>query len=365
MTDAPVAKRTETPAGVGSRVWGEGVAWGVVTLALLLVMDAYVRDAPTPQNDELVYARMAEDPFAAHTFPFAYRVGIPTLVNVLPFEHEFSFSVLAWVFTAGCASLTYVLLRRFDITSALSAGIAVSFALGPTLFVASLRQGYGVDPQSVFVMLAGGLAIVDRRVLALGVITFVGAFVRESSLFLIPFAYAVWANRLWDREAALRTIYAGAPAIVAYACLRVSIPTVARDQVLGYGSLLGGRIDVLEAAAESPQYPLRRMAYAFGPLWLAAPFALRDLAFARRGLVLIAACLVAMTFALDWGRIIILAAPVVLVAAAWTLKDRPRLGALAVAAFFALDLGYVIYMEDLGGAQDGIIDVGPAPYEIR
>jgi hypothetical protein len=38
---------------------------------------------------------------------------------------------------------------------------------------------------------------------------------------------------------------------------------------------------------------------------------------------------------------------------------------LAVVAFFALDLGYVIYMEDMGGAQEGIIDVGPAPYEIR
>ena len=140
----------------------------------------------------------------------------------------------------------------------LSAGIAVSFALGPTFFVASLRQGYGVDPESVFIMLAGALAIVDRRVLALGV-------------------------------------------------------TLA----------------------------------------------------ARRGLVLVAACVVAMTFALDWGRVIILAAPVVLVAAAWILNTRPRLAALAVVAFFALDLGYVIYMEDLGGAQDGIIDVGPAPYEIR
>jgi hypothetical protein len=364
MTETAAPARLEAAARSPS-TWRQGFGWGLVTLVALLVMDAYVRDAPAPQNDELIYARMAEDPFDPHTFPFAFRVAVPTVVHVLPFDHDISFSLLAWAFTAACASLTYVLLRRFEIQKPLSAGIAVSFALGPTFFVASLRQGYGVDPESVFVMLAGALAIVDRRVFALGVITLVGAFVRESALFLLPFAYAVWADRLWDRRAALQALYAGAPALIAYAWLRASIPTVARDQVLGYRSLLGGRLDVLRAAADAPQYPLRRMAYAFGPLWLAAPFAVRDLPFARRGLVLVAACVVAMTFALDWGRVIILAAPVVLVAAAWFLNTRPRLAALAVVAFFALDLGYVIYMEDLGGAQDGIIDVGPAPYEIR
>lgn len=81
--------------------------------------------------------------------------------------------------------------------------------------------------------------------------------------------------------------------------------------------------------------------------------------------MLVGACLVAMTFALDWGRVIVLAAPVVLVAAGWTLRDRPRLAAAAVLLFLALDLGYAIYMEDLGGAQDGIIDVGAPPYPIR
>ena len=135
--------------------------------------------------------------------------------------------------------------------------------------------------------------------------------------------------------------------------------------MLGYDGLLGGRVDVLRAAAEAPQYPLRRVALAFGPLWLAAPFALRDLRYARAGLVLIACCLVAMTFALDWGRIILLAAPVILVAAAWPLRHRATLAAAAVGSLLALDLGYAIYMEDLGGAQDGIIDAAPPPYEVR
>ena len=343
----------------------EAVLVGAVALVALLVMDAYVRDSPTPQNDELIYHLMASEPFEPHTFVFAYRVAVPTLVYLMPFSHEFSFSLLAWLFTAGCASLTYVLLRRFEISKPFAAGVGVAFALCPTLFVASLRQGANVDPESVFVMLAGTIAIVDRRPFALGVIVLVGVTVRESTLFLIPFAYAVWAGRLWDPEVARRVLLLSLPGIGAYLALRLSLPTVARDQVIGYDSLFGGRLDVLRAAAEDPQYPLRRVALAFGPLWLAAPFALRDLRFARAGLVLIACCLVAMTFALDWGRIILLAAPVVLVAAAWALRNRPRLAALAVGSFMAMNIGYAIYMEDFDGAQNGIIDVTPAPYEVR
>jgi len=347
------------------RLWFEALAVGLAALLALLLMDAYVRDSPTPKGDELIYELMAQNPFDQHTFPFAYRVAVPTLVHILPFSHEFSFSALAWLFSAGCGALAYVLLRRFEVGKLLAAGVGLAFAICPTLFVVSLRQGASVDPESVFVMFAGTLAIVDRRPLVLAAILLVGVFVRESTLFLIPFAYAVWANRLWDGETLGRVLVLSLPALIAYAALRLAIPAVARDQVLGYDSLLGGRADVLQAAADDPQYPLRRMALAFGPLWLAAPFALRDLKFARQGLVLIACCLVAMTFALDWGRIILLAAPVVLVAAGWVLKDRRKLAAAAVVAFFALDLGYAVYMEDFGGAQDGIIEAAPPPYEVR
>jgi len=53
--------------------------------------------------------------------------------------------------------------------------------------------------------------------------------------------------------------------------------------------------------------------HAFGPLWLVAPFVLRDVAFARRGLVLVALCVVGMSVAEDAGRDIFIAAPVVYV----------------------------------------------------
>jgi hypothetical protein len=343
-------------------VWAEAGIVMAIALPLLLLMDAYVRDSPAPRNDELIYELMAKAPFDPHTFPFAHRIAVPTLVNVLPFGHTFSFSLLAWLSTAGVAALAYVLMRRFEIGKPLAAALAIGLALSPTLFVASLREGRNVDPESVLVMFAGALAIVDRRPVVFAAIVLVGCFVREAALFLVPFAYAVWAQRWWDPRAARDTVLAALPGVVAYGALRLSLPTVARDQVLGYDSLLGGRVEVLRKALDGPLTMLRRLFVAYGPLWLVAPFALRDLPFARRGLVLAAACAVGMLFALDWGRIAFLAAPVVVVAAAWVLNTRPRLALATVLALFAMNIGYAIYMEDFGGAQDGIIDVPPTRY---
>jgi hypothetical protein len=346
-------------------VWGEALLLALAALPVLLLMDAYVRDSPAPKNDELIYELMAQDPFAPHTYPFAHRVAVPTLVHVLPFDHTFSFSALAWLSTVACGALVYVLLRRFEIGKRLAAALGLCIAWCPTLFVVSLREGRNVDPESVLVMLAGAIAIVDRRRLAFALIVLVGAFVREAALFLVPFAYAVWADRLWDRRALAQAALASMPAVSAYAVLRLTVPFVERENVIGYRSLLGGRVEVVRAALEGPVVLARRIALAFGPLWLAAPFALRDLRFARRGLVLLAVCCVGMTFALDWGRVVFLALPVVVVAAAWVLDRRPRLAVAAVAAFLAMDFGYVVYMEDFGGAQEGIIEAGPARYQPR
>jgi hypothetical protein len=78
---------------------------------------------------------MARDPFEPPHVPFAYRFGVPLVVHVLPFSQAHSFSWLAWLFTAGCGTLAYVLIRRFDIGRLLAGGIAFGFALTPTLFV--------------------------------------------------------------------------------------------------------------------------------------------------------------------------------------------------------------------------------------
>ncbi|MEA2361242.1 MAG: hypothetical protein QOD71_387 [Thermoleophilaceae bacterium] len=338
------------------RDWRDGALVGLAGLALLLIADAFVQDAGAPRGDDQIYELMADRPFETHSFPFAYRFLVPTVVHVLPFGHTFSFSLLAWLSSAACGTVAYVLMRRFAIEPWLAAALALCLVLCPQLFVVSLRQGRNVDPETVLVMLAGGLAIADRRPLALGLIIALGATVRESALFLIPFAYAYWATSPVDREALKRVAAAGLPGLAVYVAIRTGIPTTRN----GYGKAL----DIVKQVLDHPQVELRRIFIAFGPLWLVAPFAVRDLRYARAGVALFACCVFSFLFVRDWGRVVLLAAPAMYVAGAHVLNDRRRLAIAAVAAFVALDVGYAVYMQ-VHGVEANIIN-GPAPsYPVR
>lgn len=338
---------------------------GMAGALLIALVDLAVRDEPVPRGDDRIYELMARDPLGTHTFPFAYRIGLPWLVHVLPFGHTFSFGALAVLSTGACSAIVYLLLRHFGVSRRLAAALGLCLAISPPLVIVALRQGRNTDPETLAIMLAGTLAIVDRRPALLAAVMLAGATLRESALFLGPLAYAVWAQRPLDGDALRRALAATAPAAALYVGLRLAIPTVGREQVPGYGgSLLGGRIDVaLDGLRDAPTQ-LRRLFTIYGPLWLAAPFALLSLRFARRGLVLVVLCVAAMTFALDWGRIILLAAPVFYVAGGHVLTRRARLALLAVAAFAALDVTYAAYMH-LSGVESGIIGVGPPPYPVR
>jgi hypothetical protein len=344
--------------------WRAAVAVGAVAFVAIIVLDALVRDEPTPRGDDQIYEKMADDPFSTHTFPFAYRVLVPTLVHILPFGHTFSFSLLAWLATAIAAGFLYLLLERVGAPPWLALGLALCLALSPPLLIVSLRQGRNVDAATVAVMMAAVLFMVDERPRALGVTLAIGALTRESAMFLVPLAYAVWAERLIDLRAATRVALVAAPAVAIYVALRLALPTVGREQVAGYGSLLGGRVDVLRDGLDDLAVQLRRMFTVYGPLWLFAPLALRDMRLAQRGLVLVGLCLVSMTFALDWGRIILLAAPVFYAAGAYVLRSQPRAATATIAAFAILIGVYAIYM-DRSGVRTGIIENRLPSYPVR
>jgi hypothetical protein len=344
------------PTDSRRRDWRDGALVGLAGLVLLLIADALVKDAGAPRGDDQIYELMAAEPFETHSFPFAYRFLVPTVVHVLPFGHTFSFSLLAWLSSAACGTVAYVLMRRFGVKPWLAAALALCLVLCPQLFVVSLRQGRNVDPETVLVMLAGGLAIADRRPLALGLIIALGATVRESGLFLIPFAYAYWAASPVDREALGRVAAAGLPGLAVYVAIRTGIPTTRN----GYGKAL----DIVKQVFDDPYVELRRIFVAFGPLWFVAPFAVRHLRYARAGLALFACCVFSFLFVRDWGRVVLLAAPAMYVAGAHVLNDRRRLAIAAVAAFAALDVAYAVYMQ-VHGVEANIVN-GPIPsYPVR
>lgn len=312
-------------------------------------------------GDSPYYERIASHPAGPHNFPYAFRIGLPYVVHVLPFSHTFSWELLALLAAGGAGGVLYALLREFEIDRSLAGWLAVGFSVSPTLLVVFLRDGRGVDAAAIFVITLGCLFIVRRQRLALAATLLVGTTIHESCLFLIPLTYAVWAQRPLDLRALRDVAAVAAVPIVVYAYLRISIVAVGEAYQPGYtGPFLHGRIDVLRDALQNGGWhvELRRLALVYGPLWLAAPFALRELPFARRGLVLVGLCLVSMTFALDWGRAIFFAAPIIYVAAAYAVRNRRRLAVATVIGLLALDCGYAVYMQ-VHGVKHGLDTTAP------
>ena len=334
---------------------------GALCFLLALAANAVLLHQVGFSGDEPYYARIANHPAGPHNFPYAFRIGVPYLVHVLPFSHAFSWKLQALVASAVAAGALFALLREFEIGAELAAGLAAGFVISPPLLVVFLRNGIEVDPAAIMVIMLGSLFIVRRQRVALAITLLAATTVHESCLFLIPFAYAVWARRLIDLDALRDLVVVAALPVLVYIYLRTSIVAVGEVYQPGYtGGLISARFDVLRDALRSGGWrqEIRRMALAYGPLWLAAPFALPKLEFARRGLVLIALCVGSMTFALDWGRMAFFAAPVIYVSAAYVLKDRRRLAVLAVVGLLAVDVGYAIYMQ-VHGVTHGLDSTAP------
>ena len=335
----------------------------LLCLVVAGIADAVLRHERGITGDEPFYVRMATHPGGPHSFPYADRIAVPWVVHVLPFSQVVSFQLLAVLAIAVSGGALYALMRDFQVSARLAGALAVGFAVSPNLLVVLLRHGRSIDPATTLVMVLGCLFIVRRQKLALALTILIGVAVKETSLFLIPFAYAVWARRLIDRSALRDVALVAAAPIAGYILLRVAISAVGSQYTPGYGGpFLKARLDVFRQVFTGSE--LKRVAYAFGPLWLLAPFALRSLPFARRGLVLVALCVIAMTVSFDAGRIIFLAAPVFYVAAASVIEHRHRLALVAVIALFALDLGYAGYMR-YHGVQYGLDTTPPSPIPVR
>jgi hypothetical protein len=345
--------------------WRVAMAVGVAGAFALAVLSALIRKEPTPRGDDLIYEDIARHPFAVHTYPFGFRLGLPLLVHMLPFDHTTSFSLLALLAAGGAAAFAYLLISELGADRRLAAGLAVLMCVSPPFLIVLLRHGRNTDIATTFFMLAATYFAVRHQRWRLAVTLLLGVVVREAVLFIVPFAYALWTVRPVDRRAAVQVIAVAAPAVAAYVAIRFAIHTVGRTQVPGYaGSIIGERFTVIRLGLESPFREARRLFTVYGPLWFVAPLALRDMSFARRGLVLVALCFVAMTFALDWGRMILLAAPVFYPAAAHVLERRRRWWVPVMGAMLLLAIGYAVYM-DVSGVKTGIIGNPPPPYPVR
>jgi hypothetical protein len=357
-------RRAVETTGERRREWQLALGLACLAAAALAVLGAVMPKEGAPHGDDLIYEDIAREPFGVHTFPFGLRFGLPLLVHLLPVAGGTGFMLLAILCAGGATGFAY-LFRELGGDRRLAGVFAVLMALSPPFLVVILRHGRNTDIATVLLMLLATYLVVRRRYWQLALVLAVGVTVREALLFVGPLAYALWAQRPLDRSAALRALAVTAPAACAYLAIRLGVHTVGKAQVPGYsGSLIGERLSVIELGLRTPFQEARRLLSVYGPLWLVAPFALTGMRFARRGIVLPALCVVSMTFALDWGRMILLAAPVFYPAAVYVLERHRRLRLPVIAAFLLLIVVYAVYMAH-SGVRTGIVEAGAPPYPVR
>ena len=320
---------------------------GLAGAIALGVLSAPIRKEGTPRGDDLIYEDIARHPFGVHTFPFGFRLGLPLAVHWLPFDHTVSFSGLALLAAGGAAAFAYPLMRELGGERRVASALAVLMSVSPPFLIVALRHGRNPDIATVFFMMAATYFAVRRQRWPLAVALLLGVVVREAVLFVVPLAYALWAVRRsiggrrstawrWRRPRSPRTPPSG------------SASARRRGQVPGYaGSLIGERFTVVKLGLQSAFREARRMFTVYGPLWLVAPLALRDMRFAWRGLVLVALALLSMTFALDWCMQILLA-PGLRSASAYVLGSA-RAGPGRVRHSCAA-IGHAAYMDYRGRA---------------
>jgi hypothetical protein len=340
------------------------VAVGIMAAAAVTTIALVIPRESQPHGDDLIYERVAEHPLATHTFPFGYRIGLPTLVHVLPFSHDTGFLVAAILAVSATAIMIFALSCCVGGSEWSATWIAIVFATSPVMIVALFRGGRSVDPLSVLFLVAGAYLVLRRRLVLLAVCLVAAATVRETWVFAVVFAYALWASSIVDVRVARTVLIVAAPAIAGYAALRLGLSTVGRGQVVGYaGPFLAARKDVLGAAVTDVAVTARRCFLLFGLLWFVAPWSLRDLSYARRGLVLAGLCAISLSFAADWWRVLVLLAPVVYPVSAYVLRERTRTSVVVLALCLICNGLYLAYMTRSG--YQNIRHPRPPAYPIR
>jgi hypothetical protein len=109
---------------------------------------------------------------------------------------------------------------------------------------------------------------------ALFVTLLAGTTIHESRLFLVPLAYAVWAQRPIDARALRDLVLVAGLPVVVYLFLRSSIVALGQIYQPGYtGPLLSQRWTMIRNALHHGGWDgeLRRLAIDYGPLFFADP----------------------------------------------------------------------------------------------
>jgi len=254
--------------------------------------------------DSAAYLSMAEQGvWAGGASPHRYRILVPLLARLMPFELETNFLLLS-AFAVGCSSvLLFIYLRRLG-CSKIAAAVGVLFFLQLRSVVACFTHPIETDSWGWLATIAALVLLQRGKVFSFIWTVTVGVLARESVLFVLGvFCLQEWRNPV--------------------RCLAVTVlPLVV---FLGIRAVIPGPEFWQYYLAEIPRLWQRRVSpewwhvmpfniyNAFGPLWILACMRLRaQREFLKKHSLFIALVMAQLVVASDEMRLLTLLFPVVL-----------------------------------------------------
>lgn len=313
-------------------------------------------------GDHHIYLFMSEHRLGGfHVAPWCWRILVPLTVRLLPFSTIAGFHLIAFVSLWAAGIGTYLICRKLGFRPEVAAlGTLLFYGLS---FAAKWNVfDFWLTDAAAFAFLAAAVAfLLSGRDVGFAVCLGLGVLAKESVIFALPLYYMFRKERPLDRDAAVRMLLVGLPAIAALVAVRIGIPAwnsnlaytqalpkpiAANARTVSDYSLVAVARNIISKRLATLGPTLVRTASAYGLLAGILPFlgGRRALRMAARFSPFLALVYGQLLFALNTERLLVLAFPAVIPLALCgveNLRDRGvSFGALtaAAAASFGLNL---------------------------
>lgn len=155
--------------------------------------------------DHHKYIFMALNNLDFHIAPFCWRILVPILASILPFELSINFQLIAFFSIAFSGYFVFLIGRKIFENDVIGFGMILAFYTFSFAVKYPIHDFWLPDALVIFLISAGIYSILIKNNLTFLLIIVLGALTKESVLFIIPLYYTLNTEQIFDKKLLFRT----------------------------------------------------------------------------------------------------------------------------------------------------------------
>lgn len=155
--------------------------------------------------DHHKYIFMALNNLDFHIAPFCWRILVPILASVLPFELSINFQLIAFFSVVFSGYFVFLIARKIFEDDLIAFGMMLAFYSLSFAAKNAIHDFWLPDALVIFLISAGIYSILAKNNFAFLLIIILGALTKESVLFIIPLYYTFNTNQIIDKKLLFQT----------------------------------------------------------------------------------------------------------------------------------------------------------------